>query len=539
MAPTMQVQFTSALDMPQLPNFAKSVRRAHDLYQQRSAPKLWRRQNRADTSKVFETYTSPISLHANIIPLTMPASGSSRLAHLSLTEAILVSGGTLITVVFGVTALVMMRSIIVKKGRCFLCCGCGRLKAKKTKVISEDKGILVMDEEFENPTWGTPRRLVCVEGINGGPEDHHSVGPFLSPDTQLSSPSMPIWQDHRQDNSPDVCEGDSFHGRLDDEENDITLALSRALREISIEQEETTVSINPATSADDDASFLGHMENVSIFKSLQASIDNLANGISCTTVVNRPRQGSDASASSRTTTTTISPDVADCFSVVSSESSMTSLEDSDSYLDEEPEEMEVVYEVRRAHAQSIELKKGVLVTCRRASSTSDISATGSVPTFVISEAAPTLLSLDDQNFAPLFSLTGSVSSTASVSTCSAAYSLSSIIRENSRGTIASLSTSFSTTQGDDEQCLQPPIPCLMLTRPSDSSIYTTESFTSSASVDLCDFPLPPIPVKPSYYSRLVDQVQRRPKRIWDNHPADSNAAQKRSTVERFIMMYSP
>ncbi|KAG6907916.1 hypothetical protein DXG01_006971 [Tephrocybe rancida] len=549
MAPTTQNgvdQFTSVdSEVQQQSTFSRS----HGLYRhQRSAPELSRRQDRENVAQplqqsdddAFEPYKSPISLHANITPLSMSTSqGNSRIGHLSITELILISSGALIAVVLGMAAVILMRSIISKKTRRLLSCGCGRQKAKKNKAFSEDKGVRVQ-EEIDDPTWGTPPRIVYVERINDRPENHH-LAAFSSPDSPPSPPATPIWRANTQHNSYVVYEGDSFRGRLEYEGKNVTLALSRALQDITVEPDETTASVCSMASANGEFSSLEHLANVPMFQSLQASIDHLAKGISSPPAANRPRQGSDASASSRATTTT-GPDVVDCFSVMSSESSATSLGSSDSDF-EEPEEMEVVYEVRRAHAQSVELKKGILVTCRHTSSSSDVSVPGTVPTFVISEAAPALQPLDDQNFAPLFSLEDSASSKASLASYGAAPSLSSIVRENSGGTMASFSTSLSTTQTetwcrDDDQRLQPPVPYLMLTRPSDSSIYTTESFTSSVSVDLCDFPLPPIPAKPSYLSKLVDQVHRTPKRIWDNHSADSSASQKRSTVERFIMMYS-
>ncbi|KAG6816960.1 hypothetical protein H0H87_001274 [Tephrocybe sp. NHM501043] len=559
MAPTTQndaKESTSTdpeLIMQQSPAFAHA-RRGHNQFQQRLPCDIWRRQNRPDAPQspatpnkpldgdTFEQYISSIPLHAIITPNDMPTSAGSRLAHLSITEIILILCGTLIAIVLGVTVLVLMRSIVAKKARRLMACGCGRQKAKKSKAI---KGALVINDE-DDPTWGTPPRFVYVEGINNRPGGRHSTGPFISSDSPPSPPSplTPNCGAHVRHNSSAQYEEDSFRGCLKNEENDITLAPDRALCSAVVEPTLTTASALSLASAlvDDELVSLSYVENLSIYKSLQASIDNLAKGVSSAATVNRPRQGSDASSSSGTTVTT-SPDGVECFSILNSESSMTSMSSSDSSLDQEPEEIEVVYEVRRAHAQSIELKKGILVTCLRASSIArDISPPGSVPTFVISEAAP-VLPLDDQAFAPLFSFRNSISSKASLSSYAGRLSLSSIIRENSRGTMASLSTSFSTTQTDeccqhDEQYLQPPIPCLMLTRPSDSSIYTLESCASSISVDLSDFPLPPIPAKPTYYSKLIDQVQRMPKRIWDNHFEDSSVSQKRSTVERFISMYS-
>ncbi|KAF8070216.1 hypothetical protein FPV67DRAFT_1007072 [Lyophyllum atratum] len=382
-------------------------------------------------------------------------------------------------------------------------------------------------------TWGTPTRFVYVESINEvtGDDDRHD--PVSSLDSSPSAPSMSTWSIHERRGSPGIRDGDGFQERLHVEENDITLALNVALRDVTTETKE-----DPEKVAEETFFFLGHAENVSSFKSLQANIDSLAKGVSSPSIQNRPRQGSDASASSQETNY---PEVVECFSASTSRSSMTSLASTDSEFDEE--ELEVVYEVKRAHAQSVEIKKGVLVACRPSTSTSnDILIPDVLPTVVISEPSPLLLSLNEQNFGgSMYSLESSLSTgtTASLGGCNTTPSLSSLTREHSHGTLGSFSTSFSTiTRAEnDEGCLQPPIPYLMVTRPSDSSIFTTESNASGASVDLNEFPLPPKPVKPSYYSRLMDQVHGR-KRVWDNHPADSSVSQRRSTVEQFIMMYS-
>ncbi|KAG5716767.1 Leukotriene-B(4) omega-hydroxylase 2 [Termitomyces sp. T112] len=544
MAPTIQngVEQSASSDSKdaqyQTPSAASS-QRAYDLHRLRSISKLLRHQNRAETAlKVADTiqssepYKSPIPLHAKIVPHARPTSQLDTFGHLSVTELILISLAALMAFMVGVVALVMMRSIIIKKVRRLLHCGCGRRQTKKPVV--DDKGALVMGDEYDDPTWGTPPRLVYVEGLDERFKERHSTSPNDPPSSSLavislapSTPTSPRLSAARED--------DSFQGRLEYEEHDITLALTRALRDATDDPDFSATSVHSMASGDERFSALGYLKNSSILDSLQASIDNLANGILPS---DRPRQYSDAPTSLRTTT---AADSIDCFPVYSSDHSMTSLHSINSSLDDGPEEE--VYEVRCAHAQSIDLKKGVLVTCRRTSSTCNIANSGALPTFVISEAPPNLMPLDDLNFAPLFSLNNSMPSKASLSGCTTTPSWSSIVRENSRGTMASLSSSSSTTAmdgwiRDDEQHLHPLVPFLMLTRPSDSSIYTAESYRSSISIDLCDFPLPPISAKPSYYSKLVDQFQRAPKRIWDNHSADSSVAQKRSTVERFIKMYS-
>ncbi|KAF5385764.1 hypothetical protein D9615_002474 [Tricholomella constricta] len=530
------------------------IRRAHH---QRSLPKLWRRQYPATESSMdlpdpmppakdddpFVPYTSTIALHANIIPLRTSAQipGTSLSpSHLPVTEIVLIAGGALVVTVLGLAGMYMIRTIFLRKSLHILGC-CGRKQRAKNGIDkSENKGVLVMGDELDDdPTWGTPTRIVYVESINEALGDHDLPEPTSLLETSPIAPSISTWSPDGQRRSPAVSEEENFtfQEQLRVEEDNINLALDLALRKIPAQAEEETPTVDSIQITEEPFPFLGHEESVSIFRSLQASIDELAKGVSSPVIQNRPRQGSDASASSQETT---SPEL-ECFSAASSESSVTSLTSTDSDFDEE--ELEVVYEVKRAQTQSVELKKGILVTCRRSPSVSeDILISPMLPTFVISEPAPILLPFEEQNSrGTMYSFESSLSTTASLGGCNTVPSLSSLVRENSRGTICSLATSFSTTtrtEGcDDERFLQPPIPYLMVTRPSDSSIYTTESSVSSVSVDLNEFPLPPIPIKPSYYSRLVDQVQAR-KRVWDNHPAGSSVAQKRSTVERFMMMYS-
>lgn len=543
MAPTLQNVVEESADLENAKPDAGSFQKAYRLHRQRSTLKPWRHQTREETafsSRQFnEPYTPTIPLHAKIVPHPMTSqSHTSRFGHLSVTELILISLVALMIVVAGI-AILMMRSIIIKKTRRLLCCGVGQRQVKKSKPGADDKGALVMGDELDDLAWGAPTRLVYVEGLDERSEERYSTPPNGPPSS--CPPVVSLASSTPTSRLPAAFEDDSFRNRFEYEEHDITLALTRALRDTTDDSEFCATSVSyPVTSGDENLSALKYLEDPLILDVLRPSLGNLAKDIS--TPSNRPRQSSDASASSQATTATHS-DCTNIFSVSSPDSSMTSLESSNSGLDEAPEEMEsVVYEVRRAHAQSLELKKGILVACRRTSSTEDIANTGILPTFVISEAPPNLMPLDDLNFAPLFSLSDSMPSKASLSRCTTTPSWSSIVRENSHGTMASFASSSSTTAmdgwtRDDEKHLQPPVPFLMLTRPSDSSIYTAESSTSSVSIDLCDFPLPPIP-ELSYYSKLVDQVQRAPKRPWDNHSADSSMAQKRSTVERFIKMYS-
>ncbi|KAG5641137.1 hypothetical protein DXG03_005933 [Asterophora parasitica] len=518
----------------------------------------------------FVPYTPTMVLHASIIPLQTSgvtlAGTSSSSSRLPLLAIVLIAGGAFVVAVLGLAGVYMLRTILLRKGlRALGCCG-RREKDKSATEASDKKGTLFPGDEIDDdPTWGTPTRIVYVESVNETLGDHDRQEPesLLEP-----SPIEPTtWSTLGQHGSPVIghTENLRFQELYLAEEDDINIALDMALRKLSPQPEDVftedeefaDVSLAPTMSSahihEEPFSFLGHEESVSIFRSLQASIDELAKGISSPiiappgTIQTRPRQGSDASADSQNTTSTRS-DAMECFSIKSSTSSATSLSSTcDSEFDDE--ELAVVYEAKRAQTQSVELKNGVFVTCRRSSSSSseNLVIPPMFPTFVISEPAPILLLVEEQQSrGTMCSLESSLSPTTSFCEYNTVPSLSSLNHENSRGTICSLATTFSTTPRtdsgwDEDRFLQPPIPYLMVTRPSDSSIYTMESIqssvSSSVSVDLTEFPLPPIPVKPSYYSRLVDQVQAR-KQIWENHSADSSVAQKRSTVERFIKMYS-
>ncbi|RDB16990.1 hypothetical protein Hypma_002671 [Hypsizygus marmoreus] len=504
----------------------------------------------------YTPYTPTIPLHANIVPTSIMSPHVSAW-HKSPTppgEIVLVIAGAIAAVIMGFMGFFVLRSYLPKKRqrpfRLFICCR--RSRKSDSKADATDKGALILANDYDDSTWGTPTRLVYVPRHDDSIYDHVLQDPEFE-DISLNPEKPPAIRptSTRSDvveccgstvEDSDTEEKELFQCRVRDEEQEISLALSAALRDAGSEQHEEDPSTN---SGRDPFSLMGYEANVSIFKSLQASIDSLARGIASP---GRPRQGSDASSSSQVTT---SPDIMECFSVASSSrSSMTSLASSDEGID--GEECDVDYEVKRAHTQSLEIKKGVLIAWQYSNSSSSITDVDRPildmpPTVVVSEPSPTLSSLDRESPNTIYSVEASLSR-ASLSTAShdddseTTPSLSSLIRENSRGTIHSLATSFSTatrTDGwcnDDPGLLQPQIPRLIVTHPSSSSIYTLASATSSVSVDLNDFPLPPVPIKTSF-SKLFDQVPSQ-KRVWDNHPVNSSFAQRRSTVERFIMMYS-
>lgn len=500
----------------------------------------------------YTPYRPTVALHASIIPLPTsntdsrdPVRGSSaHQNHTSTREIVYIASGSILVLLLGLMGIFLFRSWRKKKHLQFgspLGCCCRRAASRKAREMS-DKGALVLNDDDDDPTWGTPTRMMYVESINESIDHHDLELPVISihaektPTTpELLTCSAPVMQ-NLACLSPTEPTSKDFDDRLRGEEKGIALALNLALRDIVPKEKEQAPPDNPIRDA---FSLMGHEENVSIFKSLQASIDCLARGVSFSAPKNRPRQGSDASAGSQETT---SPDVADCFSVASSSrSSMTSLA---STVDEIDEDACDVYEVTRAQIQSLEIQKGVLIAWKNPiAAPADIPVSTTPPTVIISEPPPTALSSESESsHDSIYSLEASCSSTGHVEECQTVPSLSSLISENSRGTISSLATSFSTatrTEGrctDDDGYLLPPIPYLMVTHPSTSTIHTLDSAASSISIDLNDFPLPPLPVKP-VYSKFIDQAHLQ-KRVWDNHPVDSTMAQKRSTVEQFIMMYT-
>ncbi|GLB37142.1 hypothetical protein LshimejAT787_0401930 [Lyophyllum shimeji] len=577
MAPTDVAISRNGADRPNIATFrrrlvadrpqqvqASSIKTSHEIYHRRSQPKLWRRQSPgihsvtnlpdpppAPNVDSFVPYTPTMPIHANIIPLgTSPATpgtagSSTTTSHLPVTEIILIATAALVAAALGLAGMILLRSLLIRKGlRVLMCCG-RRQKVNKDITASENRGVLVKGDDFDESVWGTPTRFMHCESIHDGFEhdDIRDPGPRL--DNSPPAPTMPACSPHCRRGSFATCDEDCFQDRLQVEENDIALALSVAFRDdIGTQDMDQVSTAEPNEVAEDTLSFPGHAENISILGSLQANIDSLAKGVSPPAItLSRPRYGSDSSASSQESS---GRDTPECFSAsTSSRSSMTSLGCTASDFNDE--ELDVVYEVKRAHAQSVEIKKGVLVACRPPASDDELTL-NILPRVVISEPSPILLSFQDQNSrSTIHSFASSLSTTVSSGRGNTAPSMSSssLVRENSRGTLGSLSTSFSATtrtEGwcmDDEGFLQPSIPHLIVTRPSDSSINTTDTDSSagSVSVDLNHFPLPPTPVKTSYYTRLMDQVHGR-KRVWDNHPAGSSVAQRRSTVERFIKMYS-
>ncbi|KAG6821000.1 hypothetical protein H0H93_008629 [Arthromyces matolae] len=405
----------------------------------------------------------------------------SPFGHSSVTEIVLIVGGALIICVLGIIALAIMRSTILKKTlRLLSACGPRHTNnTGKSKSMADDKGSIVQCDDFDTLTLGTATRFVYVEGLQADLEDRPiSTVPF-HPGESVSS-SMSSGKVFRP--KPQVSLfSDGIQCPLEGEENshDIAFAPVQALSDAFPASVVTT-------------NLRDKEENSSLNYLGKSTLSHA--GIATPGWAFGSRSSNDyaASVSSPETPASICDSVGS-FSIASSKQSLTclsSLESTECDLDED-----VVFEFRRAQAQSLELKKGVLVTCGSRFGDDADASIDSLPTLIISGAAPHLQ--DDQNLAHWFSANNSLPSMRSHPVFGEAPSWSSIVRQQSSGTI-SLLASVSTKHieqwcPEDTQYLHPSIPILMLTRPSDSSLRTAESFASSVSLDLCDFPFPPEP----------------------------------------------
>lgn len=500
---------------------------------------------------------SPTTLHASIIPrpmITQAVDGPPTITENSLNKNIpstgiaLIVAGVLFAGLLGLGVFVIQ----ARKPSFFLVCfkRCRRrpkLKNLTSALPSSKKGILIRTgDDSDDSTWGTPTRIIHFKSaFDESHDDRESLGP--------EPPSLP----HERDllsklgtlellstSGPTIEKvpyqsKETFQERLHIEEEDIASALnvalcdllaSSAVRSSQLPDNATVIEETRCIIEDACPLLVTNEGAISPLESFRDGLDSIGQHAANFGYKNRPRQGSDASASSQETTVA---HALDCFSPVnSSGSSMTSIASADIDLDDE-DGPESAYELKRAQTQSLEIKKGVLVVWQCTSSSP--SHIGMPSKVIISDSCQT----DHGNIeGKTGALEAALSQGGGFETMP---TVSSLVCENSRGTLASLTPSFSSTtraEGwctDEEGFLQPPVPYLMVTRPSTSSIFTTDSTGSSISIDLNDFPHPPSVVRPTY-SRLVDQIHGQ-KRVWDNHPSDSTIAQKRSTVEQFIMMY--
>lgn len=436
-------------------------------------------------------YTPTLALHASIVslPTSTPTALSATPRKYSLDRQIaLVIGMAILSMVVGFLAMSVIRSRQCRNPSTISrLSGCWPFKKKRLcsrKSTGNDNDIMYMggDSDF----W---RSLVVMDVKPRGTED-----PTLPKDdlqsssipTTSAAPTMQVRLDYVR-SLPGTMDGKSrnsrqdFNDRLQDEEADIAFALNVALRDClsSTNAQAARLSELEVSSEEDD---------ISTILSLQVGPESDRKRASSFSTRTRPRQGSDASASSQETATTGTSGV---FSSGSSRSSMTSMASSESDLDEETAEF--VYEVTRAHTRSVEMKKGTLVSWEVTN-----SSTGSgsmMPRVVVSGPSP--------DYSP--------------NVLKKSWSL---IPSFPHSTSATITTS-------DDSFLRAPIPSLMVTHPSTASMVTLDSSTSSTpSVDLNDFPLPPVPPGP-FFDKKCGYIQ----------PSSSKPNPAPSTVEQFIMMY--
>lgn len=495
------------------------TRRNYPCYRQRLTPvRLHQWHRKADLHPAvgvpeLET-TSPAALplgsatlHANIIPL---ASSSTTTTNLPLLQhkqdpsiaqiALIIAGGLLLAVIM---IILVARSSWNRKGRTFFkglrCC------RRHKSSLKEVESVLGRDISFVGVNWDSvtravhPKDLDVSKGWNinttSSVRSLCSVNqPFYSTPSNSSAvteqsadllPGQPMFEaDYREDD---------FQGRLQVEEEDITLALTIALRDLS--SSDWVIGATPRGS-------IGRNSVGDLPDDVSLNVDAnppITNGHTTLGFKNRSRQGSDASTASQETTTT---NIMECFSSPSSSrSSMTSSTSTETDIDLEGCEM--TYEVKRAQTQSLEIKKGVLVAWQCANGVRTTTIPG-LPSAALVPLSP--LTLDNASR----TMGSGYLESSSLGKSQSSPTVGSLIRENSRETMDSFDASLE-EEGYHSVCLHR-VPYLVVTCPSTSTIFTFNSIGSSISVDLGDFPLPPPLVKPTM-------------------------VQKRSTVEQFIMMY--
>ncbi|KAJ7733763.1 hypothetical protein DFH07DRAFT_845353 [Mycena maculata] len=201
--------------------------------------------------------------------------------------------------------------------------------------------------DFDDSTWGTraDEKRSRFEEYLAAPPRLPTPPPSTS---RLSFPdvaSAPT-EDIQTPNTELTAILEQFEHRLHQEETDIALALHMAFGD-------------ELSGTRHCAPFLaGSEDDVTTMMSLQAGMECVGKRVGG--IRNRARQGSDASASSQSTTVTVEG----FSSNSSSASSLTSIESMMSDIDESSEEDEedVVYEVKRAQTRSMEIQKGKLIS---------------------------------------------------------------------------------------------------------------------------------------------------------------------------------
>ncbi|KAJ3571759.1 hypothetical protein NP233_g3541 [Leucocoprinus birnbaumii] len=368
------------------------------------------------TLSAFTPYEPPTSLHPSIIPTSVvpEPSGPPELAarsrpHIN-TAAIVISFSVLFTSVLCGLFLIMLVAWLKRRNffRWRYWFRRGGKRETSTPAPEEDPVVFVGVEYTGGTALVHDTTMILDLGRKSSSDtmvDDPSGGPPLVPPSINSAESLTIQPDY---STPTMT---GFQQRLDTEEADITMAIGIAMRDCTYSGSElSTISQGPYVTA----------------------IHDCRDGCNAE---NRTRQGSDASDSTEPTTES------DGFSIApTTRSSLTSIvevphdSDFEEVGTEEVMEMEMeveedmIFEVARAQAQSMEIKRGVLFNwCSQRASLSP----------VLEEASPSLKS-------PVFP-----------------------------------SSSFAT------------VPSLVVTCPSMMTIPHIRPSFSSVSVDLNEFPLPP------------------------------------------------
>ncbi|KAF7376062.1 hypothetical protein MSAN_00021000 [Mycena sanguinolenta] len=275
------------------------------------------------------------NLHASHIPVQQPTPSidipTSR-THMSDRELAF----AITTALLGTGALLLLAAVAHLLWRR----GGGQLT---TSADTQEQGLRV-PKELDDSTWGPQMQDKC-RGFQEYPAESPCL-PTLDPsffNPCISDPNVSPPQTSVQTLGTELTAIlEQFEQRLLQEEKDIALALDIAFGH-------DTPHCAPF--------FAGSEDDVTTMLSLQAGLESV--GKRATGIRNRARQGSDASASSQSTTVTI-----EAFpSQSSSNSSLTSMESMMSDIDESGEEAEeeVVYEVKRAQTHSMEIQKGKLI----------------------------------------------------------------------------------------------------------------------------------------------------------------------------------
>jgi hypothetical protein len=214
----------------------------------------------------------------------------------------------------------------------------GRLTTSRSAACLE-QGLRV-PKDFDDSTWG-----MAAGGKGSSFQEHFSETPH-PPTASTLRPHLSHPIETPRPNTELTAALEQFEQRLYQEETDIALALHIAFGDES----SATQHCAPF--------FRGSEDDVATMLSLQAGMESV--GKRSGGIRNRARQGSDASASSQSTTVTV-----EGFSSHSSSmSSLTSFESMISDVEESSVEAEddVVYEVKRAQTRSMEIQKGTLIT---------------------------------------------------------------------------------------------------------------------------------------------------------------------------------